>query len=255
MLKSLTSPFLALRSLGTGRAAKARLSQVVTATAAVALVSQDKLNPYVEARREWNERYSDYIKQAHHWRIVALICAVTAVISVGGVAYIGAQSKVVPYVVEVDKLGAAAAVTPADRTTTVDPRVIKAYLARFVADWRAVTVDTQAQKGAIGRVYAMLPSGSLALDKLNAFFKAHNPFALAAKRSVDVAVTNLLPISDKTWQLEWREVTRDSRGEVIGNIRMKASVIVGITPPTDERLILINPLGVYVTDLNWSQQL
>jgi type IV secretion system protein VirB5 len=158
-------------------------------------------------------------------------------------------------VVEVDRLGAAAAVSRADHTTTVDPRVIKAYLARFVADWRLVTVDTQAQKGAIDRVYAMLPSGSLALEKLNAYFKAHNPFALAGKQSVDVAITNLLPISDKTWQLEWREVTRDTRGEVLGNVSMKASIIVGITPSSDEKLILINPLGVYVTDLNWSQQL
>lgn len=254
MLKSLANPLMALRSIGKGRSLTARMGDTAAAAPA-AIAPQSPMNPYLEAKREWNERYGDYIKQAHHWRIIAVICAVAAVIGVGGVAYIGAQSKVVPYVVEVDKLGEAAAVTRADRTTTVDPRVIKAYLARFVADWRAVTVDPQAEKGAVDRVYAMLPSGSLALDKLNTYFKAHNPFTLAARQSVDVAVTNLLPISDKTWQLEWREVTRDNRGEVIGNIRMKASVIVGITPPSDERLILINPLGVYVTDLNWSQQL
>ncbi|HEY6925243.1 MAG TPA: VirB8/TrbF family protein [Steroidobacteraceae bacterium] len=258
MFKLLPNPLLALRSLDRGRSrslTNGKGTAPAPATAAAALVPPTQLNPYVEARREWNERYSDYIKQAHHWRIIAIICAIAAVIAVGGVAYIGAQSKVVPYVVEVDKLGEAAAVTRADRTTTVDPRVIKAYLARFVADWRAVTIDIHAEKSAIDRVYAMLPKGSLALDKLNAYFKAHNPFSLAAKQGVDVAVTNLLPLSEKTWQLEWREVTRDSRGEVIGNIRMKASVIVGITAPGDERLILINPLGVYITDINWSQQL
>lgn len=217
--------------------------------------SNGPTNPYVEARREWNERYGDYIQQAQHWRTMAIVCGFVALIAVIGVAYIGAQSKIVPYVVEVDKLGAAAAITRADSAGTVDQRVIKAYLARFVADWRTVTIDRQAQKSAIDRVYAMLPSGSVALGKLNEHFKANNPFSIAANRSVSVAVTNLLPLSERTWQVEWQEVTRNARGEVQGNVRMKVSIIVGITPPTDERLILINPLGVYITDLNWSQQL
>lgn len=255
-MKNLANPLLARLSIGNDRSVAPQKNKVTPVAAPLAVIApQDKLNPYLEARREWNERYGDYIKQAHYWRVAALISCATAALSVGGVVYVGAQSKVVPYVVEVDKLGEAAAVSRAERTTTVDPRVIKAYLARFVADWRTVTIDMQAKKGAIDRVYAMLPSGSLALDKLNTYFKAHNPFALASTQSVDVAVTNLLPISDKTWQLEWREVIRDTRGEVLGNTRMKASIIVGITPPNDEKLILINPLGVYVTDINWSQQL
>jgi type IV secretion system protein VirB5 len=214
-----------------------------------------RLNPYVEARREWNERYGDYIQQAHHWRLVALIIALVALIAVIGVVYIGAQGKIVPYVVQVDKLGGVAAVARADHAAAVDPRVVKAYLGRFVTDWRTVSIDRQAQKGAIDRVYAMLPSASVALNKMNEHFKAHNPFTVAASQSVNVILTDLLPISDRTWQVEWREITRDSRGEVKSSVRMKASIIVGVTPPTDEKLILINPLGVYITDLNWSQEL
>jgi type IV secretion system protein VirB5 len=256
MLKALINPLAALRGrFGGNRPLSAKLANITPVNTTPKVAEQSETNPYLEARREWNERYGDYIQQAHHWRTMAIICGLVALIAVVGVAYIGAQSKVVPYVVEVDKLGAAAAVDRADRAAEVDSRVIKAYLARFVSDWRTVTVDTQAQKGAIDRVYAMLPSGSIALGKLNDYFKAHNPFTTSAKQSVAVAVTNLLPISERTWQVEWREVTRDTRGEVLGNVRMKVSVIVGITPPTDESLMLVNPLGVYITDLNWSQQL
>lgn len=219
------------------------------------VAAKGELNPYVEARREWNERYGDYIQQAQHWRLMAIISGMVALIAVSGVAYIGAQSKVVPYVVEVDKLGTVAAVARAEHPAQVDQRVIKAYLARFVADWRTVTIDRQAQKGAIDRVYAMLPSGSVALSKVNEYFKANNPFTVSSKRSVGVAVTNLLPISERTWQVEWQETTRDTRGEIQSNVRMKASILIGITPPTDENLMLINPLGVYVTDVNWSRQL
>jgi type IV secretion system protein VirB5 len=259
MLKSIPNPLLALRaSIGRGRPLAVGQGKATPATAeavASADLKQGQLNPYVEARREWNERYGEYIQQAHHWRLAAIVCALVAMISVSGIVYIGGQSKVVPYVVEVDKLGVATAVARADHAASVDPKVLKASLARFVADWRTVTVDRVAQKGAVDRVYAMLPSGSIALHKMNDYFKAHNPFVIAANRSVAIAVTNLLPISDRTWQVEWQEVTRDGRGAVQGSLRMKASIIVGITPPTDESLILINPLGVYVTDLNWSQQL
>ena len=254
MLKASGSPLqAALSRLGIGRAANSQSSdpRVSTTTISPEIAS----NPYVDARREWNERYGEYIQQAHHWRVVAFVSSLLALISVAGVVYIGAQSKVVPYVVQVDKLGEVAAVARADRVNIVDPRVIKAYLARFVADWRSITVDRQAQKSAIDRVYAMLPSGSVALGKLNDHFRSHNPFTLAATQSVDIAVNYLLPISAETWQVDWLEVVRDSHGEVKSKVRMKASIIVGITPPNEERLILINPLGVYIKDLNWSQQL
>jgi type IV secretion system protein VirB5 len=255
MLQRLISPFLALRKQAAGAHEAPARSGMTVAPANAATPVNRELNPYVEARREWNERYGDYIQQAHHWRTMAILCGTVACVCVVGIAYIGAQSKIVPYVVEVDKLGEAAAVARADRAPAVDSHVIKAYLARFVTDWRTVTVDRQAQKSAIDRVYAMLPSGSIALGKLNDHFKIHNPFALAGKESVDVAVTNLLQISEKTWQVEWQEITRDTRGVVQSTVRMKVSIIVGIRPPTQESLIVINPLGVYITDLNWSQQL
>jgi type IV secretory pathway TrbF-like protein len=226
-----------------------------TAIGAADTEPRQATNPYLEARREWNERYGTYIQQAHHWRTLAFISGAIALVAVIGIAYIGAQSKVVPYVVEVDKLGQVAAVAPAERTSAVDPRVIKAYLARFVVDWRSVTVDRQAQKASIDRVYAMLPSASIAVRKLNEYYEAHNPFAAAASASIDVSITNVLQISAQTWQVEWLEVTRDSRGEVKGRARLRASFILGITPPTKENLILVNPLGIYLVDLNWSQQL
>lgn len=211
-------------------------------------------SPYIEARREWNERYGEYIQQARHWRNMAICSVVVLVISLGGALYISAQRRIQPYVIRVDKLQLA---EPYAQThgTQVDPRIIKAYLARFVADWRSVTVDRQAQKSAIDRVFAMLPTGSVALVKMDDFFKARNPFTVAASHSIDITVTNLLPVSDQTWQVEWKEETRDLRGQLQSSVRMKVTVIVGITPPSQENLIVVNPLGIYITDLNWSRRL
>jgi type IV secretion system protein TrbF len=257
MLNYLVNPLALFRNLLGGRRTVVVQAPPSADTAApiAEVVKQTALNPYLEARREWNERYGDYIRQAHNWRAMAIINSAVALVCVIGIAYISAQSKVAPYVVEVDKLGEVAALGGASRAPGVDARVMKAYLARFVTDWRTVTVDRQEQKSAIGRVYAMLPSNSLAVGKLNDYFRTHNPFVLATQESVTVTVTNLLPISARTWQAEWQEVTRDERGAVRSTVRMKVSILVGITPPTEESQILINPLGVYITDLNWAQQL
>ena len=78
---------------------------------------------YLAARREWNERYGSYIAQAHAWRLTALASLGVAFVAVVGIAWIGAQSCIVPYVVQTDKLGDAIAVSRADVSAPADPRL------------------------------------------------------------------------------------------------------------------------------------
>ena len=66
-------------------------------------------------RREWNERYGDYIQQARQWRRLAILCASIALVAVLGIAWIGSRSKLVPYLVEVDRSGNAVAGREAKR--------------------------------------------------------------------------------------------------------------------------------------------
>ncbi|MBE7358890.1 conjugal transfer protein TrbF, partial [Campylobacter sp. RM11302] len=62
-------------------------------------------NPYLNAKREWLERYGDYISHARNWQIVAILSIIVTIISVSYIGYIGSQNKLIPYIVEVDKLG------------------------------------------------------------------------------------------------------------------------------------------------------
>lgn len=62
-------------------------------------------NPYLNARREWDDRYGDALSRARNWRVAAIIALGVAGVSVAGVAYINAQSKVQPFVVAIDTLG------------------------------------------------------------------------------------------------------------------------------------------------------
>ena len=40
--------------------------------------SPDSYNPYLAARREWDERYGDHIVRARNWRTMAALCGVIA---------------------------------------------------------------------------------------------------------------------------------------------------------------------------------
>lgn len=81
-------------------------------------------HPYLNARRTWNSHVGSLIASRTLWQAVALISLLIVLAAVGGVVYIGSQSKFVPYVIEVNKLGEAMSVAPADKAAKIDQRVI-----------------------------------------------------------------------------------------------------------------------------------
>ena len=62
-------------------------------------------NPYVAAKREWNERYGSYIHQARMWQIMAFLSLGLASISTGYALWIRQNTTYQPYVIAVDKIG------------------------------------------------------------------------------------------------------------------------------------------------------
>jgi type IV secretion system protein TrbF len=208
-------------------------------------------SPYLSARREWNERYGDYIARARNWRWAAFAALAVSLVLAVGVAWEAAQSKVVPYVVEVDRLGDAVAVTRADRAAPADARVVKAQLAAWIVDVRSISSDPLAEKAALAQSYAV--TAATATIFLNDYYRQHSPFR--QPRTVAVSVDAVLPVSSQTYQLQWSEDARDLQGRDIATTHWLASVTVAFDPPTDERGILSNPLGLYVTGISWTQKL
>src|SRR5439155_11567503 len=68
-------------------------------------ISAPLTNPYLIARREWDERYGNLITRAKNWRLMAILCCLIALIQTAGMIVLSLRSKVVPYVVAVDSLG------------------------------------------------------------------------------------------------------------------------------------------------------
>src|SRR5690606_32047025 len=122
-------------------------------------------NPYIAARNEWNERYGSYMKAARSWRIVGVTGMVMAVIGFSYALFQSTQVKLVPYIVEVDKLGTASSAGFPQQIEYADPRVVRATLGSFVSNFRSVTPVTLVQKQYIYRNYALWRTSDLVTEK------------------------------------------------------------------------------------------
>lgn len=209
---------------------------------------------YLAARREWNERYGSYIAQAHAWRLTAFASLGVAMIAVAGVVWIGAQNRIVPYVVQTDRLGDAIAISRANVAAPTDPRLIRAQLARWVADVRSVYIDVAAEKQVITEAYAMVDRNAAGAQALNDWFSRNDPFKRAQDNTVAVAVESVLPLSGTTWRVEWREDTRTRQGGLDSSQHWQATITISVNPPSDDATILVNPTGLYVESFDWSQR-
>jgi type IV secretory pathway TrbF-like protein len=212
-------------------------------------------SPYLAARREWNERYGDQVQAAKTWRMAAFLSLGIALAAVGGLVTVAVQSKVVPYVVQLNRHSDVVRVERADVLRRPDANAIRAALANWVVGARTVYTDAQAMKHLIDATYAMTLPNSPAYQALAAYDRANDPYERAATQSVSVQVTLVVPVSDSSWEVDWRETTRSSAGKVISTKDWTATLTVALIPPSDVQQVLLNPLGVYVRQFAWSSRL
>lgn len=210
-------------------------------------------NPYLNARREWDERYGDSLARAKNWRIAALAALSLAGMAVLGVAWIGAQSKIKPFVVALDGLGNPIAMAQPSGGSAVSERIIEAQVANLIWNARTQLADQAAQKVLLDRVYSMLSNDSAAY--LNEYFKLHSPFE-GDGMTTAVEISSILPISKNSYQINWKE-TKFNTSQPAGATYWKANVEVGINSALADKpqVMLSNPLGIYIKSINWTQVL
>jgi type IV secretion system protein VirB5 len=219
-------------------------------------------NPYLSARRTWNDLMQAQVASRRSWELIAILCLLIALASVGGIASIGSQSKFIPFLYQVDPHGHATAIGPVEQVSPADPRVLASAIGDFIANARLVTVDAALQRKAVYQVYAMLNEQDPATGKMNHWMNGTedaNPFTRAEKETVTVDISTVLPQTADTWEVTWLESVWDRKGEVkTPPVPMRALVTVYRADPSatvSEDELRRNPLSVYVRDFSWSKQL
>src|SRR2546425_9364555 len=151
-------------------------------------------------------------------------------------------------------MAAAMSTKPAENAGhAVDERVVLYQLAAFIRGARQVMTDRIAMKKGLEQVYAY--ARGPARTYLDDYYRANNPFEIAKTSVVVPTVTSLLRLSPTSWQLRWTEEQRGLDGLLLGRSQWEGVVTTEVVPPTSEDTILVNPLGLYVTDIRWTRQL
>ena len=216
-------------------------------------------NPFLDAKREWNERYGSYIARARAWQWVGLVALLLATTCVAGVIYFASQNSLIPYVVEVGNSGSVAGVYPAaQKPLSADllSNIKRHQMAQFIQDVRGVSPDTTVQKRAIDRAFAHLSGAYPAYELVSTWFRDNHPFKRAERESVAVFVQQVVAVSDKTWRIEWTETSRLRKpGQAPLETAMIATITVLDGGKVTEENLLHNPTGLFVTDIDWQKTL
>jgi len=208
--------------------------------------------PFQRAGQLWDERIGSARVQARNWRLMAFGClGLTSVLS-AGLLWQGLQSRVVPYVVEVDRLGEARAVAPAEAGYRPTDPQIAWFLSRFITDIRSRSLDPVLMRADWLSAYDFTTRRGAVF--LGDYARAADPFGHVGTRTISVQVTSVVRASDKSFQVKWIETVFE-RGSEVGVSHWTAILTVVMAPPTTADRLRKNPLGIYVDAIDWSREL
>jgi len=216
-----------------------------------------EINPFVAARHEFMNAFGDLALGKRNWQLVAF--ALLGLLALVTIAYVrlAGSSRVVPYVVEVDRLGQVVAAGPADELKRPDQRLVASELARFVRAIRTVlpAAASAAEAEMLRRGYAFVAPEAAAF--LNDYFAdaGNDPRVLGLRLTRQVEVTSVLrvPNSD-VWRLQWTETERSTQpGAATRTVAWEGYATVKLVPPRTAETVQDNPLGVTVASVNWTQ--
>jgi type IV secretion system protein VirB5 len=154
-------------------------------------------------------------------------------------------------VVEVDRLGEARAVAPADRDYQPGDAEIAWHLARFVEHVRSVSLDPVLMRRDWLSAYDFVTRrGARFLDD---YARSARPFDNVGERAVAVEVTSVVRASDRSFQVKWTETVFE-RGEAVGTSRWTGIFAVTHRTPATADVLRRNPLGLYIDAIDWSRE-
>ncbi|WP_292894599.1 conjugal transfer protein TrbF [Nitratireductor sp.] len=212
----------------------------------------EPVTPYQKAAQVWDERIGSARVQARNWRLMAFGCLLTTGGLGAALVWQSTQGTIVPYVVEVDRLGATQAVAPAivDYRPT-DPQ-IAFHLARFVENVRQVPADPIVLRENWLRAYDFATDrGALAL---NDYARVNDPFARVGEAQVAIEISSVIRASENSFRVAWIE-RRYANGQLAATERWTAILTVALQPPRTAERLRKNPLGVFVHAINWSREM
>jgi type IV secretion system protein VirB5 len=214
--------------------------------------SPEPETPYQRAAQVWDDRIGSARVQARNWRLMAFGSLALSAGLAAALVWQSANGSIVPWVVQVDRLGQAQAVAPATADYQPSDPQIAFYLARFIEQVRSIPADPIIVRQNWLRAYEFTTqAGAIAL---NEYARANDPFAQVGKTQISIDVSSVIRASPTSFRVAWvQRIYQD--GALAATERWTAILTIAVQPPHDAEKLRANPLGIYVNAINWSKEL
>ncbi len=215
-------------------------------------VTPEPETPYQRAAQVWDDRIGSARVQAKNWRLMAFGCLFLSGGFAAALVIQSARGAIVPWVVQVDKLGQAQAIEPAVASYTPTDPQIAWHLARFIEQVRSIPADPIIVRQNWLRAYGFATDRGA--QALNDFARSNDPFTKVGRQQVAVEVSSVIRASPDSFRVAWVE-RRYQDGSLASTERWTAILTTVLQSPRDAEKLHANPLGIYVNAINWSKEM
>src|SRR6266566_5864192 len=163
----------------------------------------EPVTPYQKAAQVWDERIGSARVQARNWRLMAFGCLLLSGGLAASLVWQSTQGTTTPWVVEVDRLGQAQAVAPANLFYQPTDPQIAFHLARFIEDVRGLPTDAIVLRQDWLRAYDFTTDRGAAA--LNDHARVNDPFAKLGKVQIAVEISSVIRASPDSFRVAWIE--------------------------------------------------
>jgi type IV secretion system protein TrbF len=212
----------------------------------------EPVTPYQRAAQVWDDRIGSARVQARNWRLMAFGSLFLAGGFAAALVWQSARGSVVPWVVQVDRLGQSQTVAPAVADFRPTDPQIAFHLARFIEQVRAIPADAIIVRQNWLRAYEFTTDRGAAA--LNDYARANDPFAKVGKQQIAVEVSSVIRASPESFRVAWVERSYEN-GQLSVTARWTAILTIVLEIPRNAERLRANPLGIYVNAINWSREL
>lgn len=210
-------------------------------------------NPYIDAQREWDERFAFHARQAKIATWVAVALTALSILLGGVVIWQSMNRQYIPYVVMVDDLGRPALANPPQKVDEWPQAVVLREVSDIVERLRSIPGDPVVLEDAWRKLITYTLPSTPAYKKIQerGQSKTSSPFLLVEQLTIEVEVRSVLYQAGETWIAEWREITRDRQsGALIEEKLYQGSFQLGKLRNVEPEALNINPLAILIQDFD-----
>lgn len=212
-------------------------------------------SPAARAARKWDEREGEIIVQNYNLRRLLLGMMSVVMFMTVGLVYKSLSSNVMPYIVEVDTTTGIVrniGTIEASKHYQAGEAVYKYFLSKFLKNVREMPLDPVVYRENLSTSYGFLTK--TAALKLQTMLKSEKMTEKFGQQTVQINISTILPLEGgRSYQIRWtEEIFTISNGEK--KVTPYSGIFtVQMIKSDDETKLMINPIGLYISDFSWSK--